>query len=324
MNLRINLAQYLLVLSLILVLNFIIPRAMPGDPFLFLSSDEGDVVSVHSQEQIEKYKEYYGLDKPITNQFLDYIKNLFRGNLGYSIYFKKPVTEILISRAPWTIGISLISLFISVVIGLVLGSVSAYLRDTIFDKTIYPAFVFLSEIPSFLIAILFLFLVAAKSETLPLSGGITVFKEFATGGEKAADIIRHGILPVMSLALATLGRFYLLSRNSMISVISKKYMLTARAKGLQKGRIILVHGLKNALLPIITRVFMSLGNVLSGAILVENVFSYPGIGKLMREGVMYRDYVLIQGIFLLVAFLVLTSNFLADVMYRKIDPRVRT
>lgn len=296
---------------------------MPGDPFLFLSSDVSETTTIYTQEQIDKYKAYYGLDKPITEQFKNYIKKLFKGDLGFSIYYKKPTTEILLSRAPWTIGITIISLLISVLLGVIVGSISAYFRDSFFDKIIYPLNVFLSEIPSFLIAILLLFLVAAKSDIFPLSGGITVFKEFSTPWEKILDIIRHGFLPVMALTLSTVGRFYLLARNSMISVISKKYMTTARGKGLKKWRIILVHGMKNALLPVITRLFMSLGGVLSGAILVENVFNYPGVGRLMREAVMHRDYVLIQGIFLLVAILVLSSNYLADVFYRKVDPRVR-
>ena len=295
---------------------------MPGDPFTFLSSEEGGVHQNYTDEQIQEYKAYYGMDKPLYQQYKDYLGNLISGDLGYSIYYNDSVMRIVLNRAKWTLGITLSSLLISTLIGSILGSLSAWYRNSILDKSLYPLMILLSEIPSFLIAILLLFTLAAKIAFFPLSGGITVFAEYENGFRKFLDIVRHGILPTLSLVLSQLGGFYLLARNSMISVMSKDYMRTAQAKGLTSRRIVLRHGLKNSMLPIITRVFMSLGSVLGGAILVENVFNYPGLGRLMREAVSVRDYVLIQGIFLIVAFLVLTMNFLADVFYKKIDPRV--
>lgn len=295
---------------------------MPGDPFTFLSSAEGEVHQNYTDEQIEKYKAYYGMDKALHEQYKDYIVNLIHGDLGYSIYYNDSVISIVLKRAKWTLRITLSSLLISSLIGSILGSLSAWYRNSLIDKSLYPLMILLSEIPSFLIAILLLFTLAVKSSFFPLSGGITVFAEYENGFSKFLDIFRHGILPSLSLVLTQLGGFYLLARNSMITVMSKDYMTTAQAKGLSSRRIVLRHGLKNSLLPIITRVFMSLGSVLGGAILVENVFNYPGLGHLMRQAVIVRDYVLIQGIFLIVAFLVLTMNLLADGFYKKIDPRV--
>lgn len=317
-----RLIEYILVFFIIVSLNFLIPRLMPGDPFTFLSSEEGSVHSSYSDEQIEKYKAYYGLDKPLSKQYVDYISNLWKGDLGYSIYFNDAVVSIISKRVVWTIGIVLISIFISSVLGVFLGAFSAWHRNNRIDKIIYSIMVIFSEIPSFLIAMLLLFLLAAGTGLFPLSGGMTVFAEYKNNLDKIADIIHHGFLPVLALVLSQTGGYYLLSRNSMITVLSKDYMLTAEAKGLENKRIIFRHGLKNAILPVITRIFMNLGTVFGGAILVENVFDYPGVGQLMRQAVMVRDYVLIQGIFLNVCILVLIMNFLADIVYRKMDPRV--
>lgn len=323
MNFFKRLLEYCLVFLLILVLNFFIPRLMPGDPFTFLSSDDGSADLSYNAAQIDQYKIYYGMDKPLHKQFSHYIANLVRGDLGYSLYYNAPVRAMIFQRAKWTLGISLISLVCSTLLGTLLGSLSAWHRRSIIDKGLYPLMIMISEIPSFLVAILLLFLVAAKSKFFPLSGGMTVFAHYDHPLDQVFDLVRHGFLPTLSLVLTQLGGFYLLARNSMVTVISKDYMRTALAKGLTSKKIIFRHGLKNALLPIITRVFMSLGSVLGGAILVENVFNYPGLGRLMRDAVMVRDYVLIQGIFLFVAFFVLTMNLLSDVVYKKIDPRVR-
>ena len=317
-----RLAEYILVFIIIISLNFLIPRLMPGDPFTFLSSDEGSVHSSYSDEQIEKYKAYYGLDKPLLQQYIDYISNLFRGNLGYSIYFNDTVVSIISKRVVWTVGIVFVSIVISSILGVFLGAFSAWHRNNWIDKIIYSIMIIFSEIPSFLIAMLLLFVLAAGTGLFPLSGGITVFGQYENVFENIMDIVHHGFLPVLALLLCQTGGYYLLSRNSMMTVLSKDYMLTAEAKGLEDRRIIFRHGLKNAILPVITRIFMNLGTVFGGAILVENVFNYPGVGRLMRQAVMVRDYVLIQGIFLNVCILVLTMNFLADIVYRKMDPRV--
>lgn len=295
---------------------------MPGDPFTFLSSDEGSVHSSYTDEQIAKYKSYYGLDKPLSQQYRDYMINLFRGNLGYSIYFNDTVVSIISKRVVWTIGIVAVSIVISSILGVFLGAFSAWHRNNRIDNIIYSIMITFSEIPSFLIAMLLLFVLAAGTGLFPLSGGITVFGQYDSSFQRIMDIIHHGFLPVLALVLSQTGGYYLLSRNSMITVLSKDYMLTAEAKGLEDRRIIFRHGLKNAILPVVTRIFMNLGTVFGGAILVENVFNYPGVGRLMRQAVMVRDYVLIQGIFLNVCILVLTMNFLADIVYRKLDPRV--
>ena len=156
----------------------------------------------------------------------------------------------------------------------------------------------------------------------PLSGGATPFAIYPDTVSHLRDLLYHGALPVLTLSLSRLGDFYLLSRNSMVRVLSREYILTARGKGLSSRRILFKHALKNALPPIIARFFMSLGMLFGGAVLVENVYNYPGVGRLMREAVLVRDYVLLQGIFLFITVTVLVMNILAEEIYHKLDPRL--
>lgn len=314
--------HYLLVIIVMLFINFFLPRLMPGDPFLYLSVEEGTVSSVFSQEQIDYYKGYYGLDKPLHIQFWAYLTGLLRGDLGYSIYYNTSVTQMIFSRIPWTLFIVVSSLLLSSVIGASLGAISAWFRDKAPDRLMYFFMIVISEIPAFLLGVLFLFVFAAQMRWFPLSGGITVFATFDSVWDQIGDILHHAFLPILTLTITRLGGFYLLSRNSMLTVLSKDYIRTAKAKGIGKRSIIFRHALKNALPPIVARVFMSLGTLFGGAVLVENVFAYPGVGKLMREAVGNRDYVLIQGIFLIITITVLLMNWLADLIYKKLDPRV--
>lgn len=296
---------------------------MPGDPFTFLSGDVDEVTVACSEEQLAKYKEYYGLDKPLASQYADYVVNMLHGNIGHSIYYNEDVLVILGKRAVWTIGLVVVSLVVSCILGIFLGSLSAWNRDNAIDRVLYFLMICFSELPAFLIGLLLLFVGAAWLEWFPLSGGMSPFARFSSPWYQALDLVHHAVLPVITLVMARLGSFYMISRSSMLTVLSKDYIRTAQAKGLSKQRILFVHALRNAAIPVITRVFLSLGTVFGGAILVENVFNYPGIGHLMRESVMMRDYILIQGIFLFFAITVLTMNFVADLLYKKIDPRVR-
>lgn len=314
--------HYILIFMVILVINFFLPRLMPGDPFQYLSVEDGNVSTVFSEEQIQQYKEYYGLDKPLHLQFWNYIMRLLKGDLGYSIYYKTSVSKMIQARVPWTVFIVLCALFLSSFIGTVLGAISARLREKPADKLIYFVMIIFSEIPSFLIGTLLLIFLAAKLRWFPLSGGITAFSSYPSSFDYLADLLHHAALPILTLTLAGLGGFYMLSRNSMLTVLTKDYIRTAKAKGLKKERILFRHALRNALSPIIARIFMSMGAMFGGAVLVENVFAYPGLGLLMREAVMARDYVLMQGIFLIIAISVLLMNWVADKTYKKLDPRV--
>lgn len=314
--------HYIVILFIVITINFFLPRLMPGDPFLFLSVEDGNVSITFSQEQIDYYKAYYGLNKPLHIQFFAYIKRLMIGDLGKSIYYNQRVSRLIFSRLPWTFFIVFSSLSISTIIGGLIGAVSAWKRNGWFDKVMYFVMGILSEIPSFMIGLGLLFIMAANLKWFPLSGAITPFKAYDSNLSFITDVIYHGALPILALVLTQVGDFYLVSRNSMMTVLSKAYMTTAKAKGLKNHTIIVKHALRNAWLPVLARFFLSLSRVIGGAVLVENVFAYPGVGKLMREAVTVRDYVLIQGIFLIVVLTVIVVNIFADWIYKKLDPRV--
>ena len=315
-------AEYLLTFFLIITLNFFLPRLIPGDPFSFLSGEAGEITLAYSDAQLERYRSYFGMDKPLPVQYADYLANVLQGDLGYSLYYNEDVLGLLGRRACWTVSLVTVSLAISCFWGIVLGSLSAWNRNNAVDRFLYVLMIGSSEIPSFIIGLVLLLTGAVWLDWFPLAGGMSPFVAFAGPVYQAADIVHHAVLPVTALVLARLSAFYMIARNSMISVLTKDYMRTARAKGLSTFRILFVHALRNAAIPVVTRVFLSLGSVFGGAVLVENVFQYPGVGQLMQQSVMLRDYVLIQGIFLFFAVSVLSMNFFADWLYKKLDPRI--
>lgn len=318
-----RLAEYGFTILIVITLNFFLPRIMPGDPFLVLSSDSPEQEEiVLNEEQREFYFHYYGLDKPVGEQYFIYLGELWGGDLGYSVYYKEPVSVIILRRLPWTLLMVMAALALSTCIGVVLGSLSAWYRERWPDKVLFFSLILLSEIPAFLLGLVLLFVFAAGLGLFPLSGALTHFAEYDNRWEKLLDILHHACLPVIALTVARLGGMYLLARNSMTTVLEKDYLRTAWAKGLTRRRVIFRHALRNSLLPIATRVFLSLGSLVGGAILVENVFAYPGLGYLMREAVRIHDYPVVQGIFLVVSIFVLLANFFADLVYRMLDPRI--
>ena len=316
--------SYGVVFLIVITVNFFLPRLMPGDPFVFLSAESNDLNIVYSDEQIASYRAYYGLDRPLVAQYVSYLTGLARGYLGYSIYYNRDVTEMILARLPWTLSIVALSLVTSSVVGTVLGALSAWMRDSGVDRVLYAGLIVVSEVPAFLVGILLLFVLGARLRLFPLSGGATAFADYAGPFDRLGDLARHAALPVMTLVIARIGEFYLHARAGMVDVLSRAYILTAHAKGLSGRRIVFRHALRNALPPVIARVFMSFGMLLGGAVVVENVFDYPGLGRLMRDAVSVRDYVLIQGVFFVTTIMVLLMSVLADLVYAKLDPRVRT
>lgn len=319
-----RLLEYGLTILIVITLNFLLPRMIPGDPFLVLTSDSAeDEEIVLTEEQRAYFAQYYGIDKPIGEQYVSYLSDLLHGNMGYSLSYKEAVSGIIMRRLPWTAFMVLASVLLSTLLGVIFGSISAWYRDKWPDKLLYFQSIFLSEIPSFLLGLILLFVFAAGLKWFPLSGAQTPFAEYGSWGEKLLDIVKHACLPVVALTISHLGGMYLLSRNSIITVMEKDYVRTAQAKGLPRRRVAVRHIFRNAMLPIVTRVFLSLGALVGGAVLVESVFAYPGLGQLMKESVRLHDYPMIQGIFLVVTICVLLANFFADFIYGKLDPRIK-
>lgn len=298
--------------AVIYLVNFFIPQLMPGDPFSYSTTVSGVDGVAYSQEQIAQLQAYYGLDKPVGEQLLDSITRNIQGNFGQSIHYKRDVSEILGERLPW----SLLLMGTTLVLSLVGGSALALwsVRRKKADGILYPIFSALGEIPPFLIGILLLFTIAANSDIFPLSGAYTAFATYYSYGAYYYDVFIHAVLPIATLTLVTLPRFYFTARASFLTVSKELYMENARAKGLKEGRIRWRYLFANGVTPIVACFFLSVGGAIGGTMLVENVFAYPGLGTVLKEAVQYRDYPLIQGIFLLATVLTLTSLLLADIL----------
>lgn len=312
--------KYIVLFFILLTIHFILPRIMKADPFVFLSSDGTEVAS-YTEEEILKYKQYYGLDMPLWRQYLNYLLDIFIGNLGYSIYFKEKVITLIFSRLVWTAGIVIFSLCISSVFGLFLGSFSAWNCQRKIDTILYQGMVIISEIPSFLTANMILMFFIIKWRILPTAGGITPFIKIEFSWSFILDIIKHAILPSLTLTFLRLPDFYFVSRSAMLQQIQKKYVETAQAKSLGDIYILMKHCLPNAINPIMTRFLLSIQTMFNATLIVENVFKYPGIGKLIRDAVFYRDYLLLQGIFLVITIFILSISLLGENFYQTIEKR---
>ena len=294
------------------LINFTIPRLMPGDPFDYEGAAAGEEGEALSAEYKAYLRSYYGLDRPFGEQLAASVRRNLRGDLGDSIHYRRPVAEVLAQRLPWTALVMGCSLALSMLLGVTLALLCVRRRGA--DRVLYGLLAGLAETPAFLVGLLLLFLVAARVDWLPLSGAVTAFGVYRSEWEWVKDVAVHALLPVTALTAVTTPGFFFTARASFLSVLEKPYILGARAKGLREGRIRWRYVLANALPPIVVRFFLSVGAAVGGTLLVENVFAYPGLGLVMREAVRYRDYPMIQGVFLLSAVLVLLSLFAADLL----------
>ncbi len=303
-------------LFIVLTINFFIPRIMQADPFLFLSEDETGLSLEYSEEELEKYKAYYGLDKPLINQYFDYMFKSFKGDFGYSIIYNQDVGQMILKRIFWSLGIVILSIFISVIVGGILGSISALKQGTIIDKILYFWHLFLTQIPHFVVGSMILLLFSTTFYgKLPVSGGMSSFKKIEFTVNVINDLAVHALLPILTLSILQIPSYFMITRASMLTEINKAYVITARAKGLTELVILIKHCLINAFNPIIVRIFMSVGHIFGSAIIIETIFVYPGIGTLMRDAVFSRDYPLIQGIFFVMAFMVVLLSQLSDSLF---------
>lgn len=316
---RSTIVTYVIAFCIILVLNFLLPRMMPGDPLLAIYGDEA-LISMTPQLKAQLV-ERFALDKSLWEQFGAYILALFQGELGYSYYFNAPVIEVILGRLPWTVLLVGSSLVISTILGILLGIESGWRRGTRTDRTMLAGLMSLNGFPDFFLGMVLLLVFGVTLGIFPLSGALTHYSDLS-GVALVADVLKHLVLPVAALTLAHLAGSYLLTRNTMVSVIKEPYMLTARAKGLSQRVLKYRHAGRNSLLPVVTMTGIWMGRLVTGALFTELVFAYPGVGYLIYEALLSRDYPVIQGVFLIVAVCVLLVNFLIDVSYQKLDPRI--
>lgn len=308
----------LLVFVAALVINFAIPRLMPGNPVDLFS---GGVKL--SREARQAIVERFGLDAPLWEQFQKYLVNAFQGDFGLSFfYYPQPVLDVVMDALPWTLLILITSMVFQVIIGYWLGVTAAWKAGSKTDAALQAVSLFLFSTPLFWVAMVLLYVFGYQLGWFPLGGAYTIGESYDTLFEQIRDIARHAILPVISLVIAQYATYQLILRNSMVAVLKEQYILTAEAKGLSRSRVKHRHAARNALLPMITFLSLSFAVSLGGSVFVETVFSYPGIGKLIFDSVMSRDYPLLQGCFFLFSLVVIVANIFVDIMYRFLDPRI--
>ncbi len=315
-----NLSDYLIAFFIIICLNFLLPRTMPGDPLAAIYGEEA-LLSL-TPELKRDLAAQFGLDKPFFEQFLFYLLSLLKGNLGYSYHYEVPVSELLLRAAPWTMLLIGSALIVSTVLGYVLGLESGWQRGNSADKGLLTGLMFLSGFPDFFVGIILLLLFGVSLGLFPISGALTPYMGL-TGWSLIKDVLWHLLLPLTSLVIAEVSAIFLLVRSTAVTVLGEPFILTAKAKGIRKRHIKFRHVGKNSLLPLFTRTGIRVGHMITGALFVEIVFAYPGIGLLIYNSVMARDYPVLQGVFFLVAVAVIVCNLAVDLLYRTIDPRVR-
>jgi peptide/nickel transport system permease protein len=305
-----------------LTINFLLPRAMPGDPLLALVDQESQSF-VRDENVRQRLAQYYGLDQPVWRQYLAYIGHLAHGDLGWSISQRAPVLKLISIHLPWTLLLMIPSIALSTALSLIAGVNAGWVRGSVLDRGLVSLFVISSTIPAFLIGLFLLLVFSVRFGWLPLAGAYTPFRLYHGVLDQFSDVLSHLTLPMVSLTLTMLGRDFLLARSSMITVLGEEFMLVARGKGLSERALKYRHGLRNALLPVVTRFALQIGTAVTGVVLIESLFAYPGMGRLMFNAVTARDYPLIEGCFLIAGLAVLVANIVAEMSYAWLDPRTR-
>lgn len=314
------LLQYLAVLAVALSLNFLLPRVAPGEPIDFMLGE--DALAIMTDAEVDQVMREFGLDKPWWAQFGDYVTGVFSGDLGTSVSYGMPVWDIVFDRLPWTLLLMGWALAISAFLGSALGVLAARWRGGAFDVGSLVAIIFVGSAPPFWVAMLLITLFAANLGWLP-SFGAAPLAAFPGSWEWYQGVAVRLIMPVTALALVQTANILLTARSAMQIAMGQDYVTFARAKGAAEARVFRKHAFRNALLPIYTNVMIGIGNLVGGALVIETVFAYPGIGSLIVEGVGSRDYNLLQGVFLLATLGVVLANLIADLGYPLLDPRAR-
>jgi peptide/nickel transport system permease protein len=306
-------------------LNFVVPRLAPGDPIgAMLGRLSLQGASVKGSDQIiAKYRQMFGLDESLAVQYVKYLGMVARLDLGYSIaHFPVKVMEIVRRGLPWTIGLLTTTTLISFTLGILLGALLMWRGTPRAAQLLVTPLIILAAIPYYLLAIVLLFLLAFALRLFPSSGiaRVGTMPEFSLS--YILDVIYHSILPSLSLVLASIGGWMLGMRGMMVTVLGSDFLTLARAKGLKGRRIFLRYAVRNAILPQVTGLAISLGHVVSGTVLVEVIFSYPGIGHHLYAAITNADYPVTQGITFILVLSVAMAIFILDLVYPKLDPRI--
>jgi dipeptide transport system permease protein len=313
------------------IVAFLFIRLLPGDPVALMSGER-----VMSPERHAMISAQLGMDRPMFIQYLDYVTGIFRGDLGTSIVSKKPILDQFLALFPATVELAMCAILLAIAIGIPAGVIAAIKRGSFFDQSLMGIALVGYSMPIFWWGLLLIILFSGILQWTPVSGRISLMYFFpqVTGfmlidsllsGQKGAftSALSHLALPSIVLATIPLAVIARQTRSAMLEVLSEDYVRTARAKGLSPFRVIGIHSLRNALIPVITTIGLQVGVLLAGAILTETIFSWPGIGKWMVDSVFRRDYPVIQGGLLLIAAIIMVVNLIVDLLYGLINPRIR-
>ncbi|ARS66816.1 ABC transporter permease [Sinorhizobium meliloti] len=309
-------------LLMVAILNFLLFRVIPGDPAAMLLAGARSSVTT---EQMQAQRHRWGLDKPlIPDQLVSYLSTTLQGDFGYSFKFRgKRVGELIMERLPATLALAGLAQIIAIIVGVFLGIYAGWRRGGVIDNLTTGTSLALYSTPPFWLGML---LVVGFSTML---GWLPGYGSYSPGAGDVGfltgliDRLRHLTLPVLAVALGLIGQYVVVARAAMSDVVTEDYMVTARAKGLTNGEMLMRHAFRNALLPVVTLITLNLGYVVAGAITVEAVFAWPGVGSLTVEALNARDYPVLQGIFLLLGASIVFANLIADLIYGLLDPRVR-
>lgn len=313
---------YLVAFWAALTLDFILPRLLPGDPATAILAPMGSRIT---ESQIQSLRQALGFtDAPLIQQYFTYISHVFQGDLGISYsQFPAPVVDVIATGFRWTLLLGFTSLGIAFILGQLVAIQGAWRRNSLFDIVMPPLFNFIGAFPSFFLALIVLFIFGLRLDWFPISHAYSDDLTPSFTLEYLLSVLYHLFLPATVGVLSTIQIWTQGMRNVMISVLAEDYITMAEAKGLTQNRIKFGYAARNAILPSVTGFGIILGSILGGQVLIETVFSYPGLGFLMVRAVGARDYPLMQGLFLGITVGVLIANFLVDILYVYIDPRVR-
>ncbi len=291
------------IITMLLVVTFVFfVLRVTGDPAQAILPPDA------SEQERQEFRVAWGLDKPLYEQYAVYWKNFFKGNIGKSYRDNRDVSVIMAERLPKTINLMVLAILFSVVIAIPLGIKAALNRNTLIDRVTMSTAVFGFSMPNFFLGILLILLFSVKLKILPSSG---------------SDSWKHIILPLITTTVTYLGQYSRFTRSTMLSVLNKPYIRTATAGGLSRNRVIYGHALPNAAIPIVTIVGGSIGRIVSGSIVVETVFAWPGVGRLLVTSVGSRDLAVVQAIVLLLSISIVVANLIVDIVYGFLDPRIR-
>ena len=293
---------------------FLLLFLSPGDPVLMLVPI--DEIAEMTDEEMDRLRHKLGLDRPIYVQYADWLFHVFQGDLGRSIHMRRPVVDLLAARFPVTLELALLSVLVASIVAIPIGIYMAVKPGSVGDFVGNIVALMGVSAPNFWVALILIVVFAVHLRWLPAGG-------FARISDDPVRHIERMILPVITLSTALMAVTMRLTRSSMLEVLNEDYVRTARSKGLGQRRIVFVHALKNALIPVVTTIGLQIGRILGGTIIIEVIFSFPGMGKLMLDAIFARDFPIVQGSVLLITFAYMGINLVVDLTYAIIDPRIR-